>query len=143
LADVSSDSSTWGFLYDLCAAVGPGCPNRKRDVQIVQFLLFRCLDAKHEDLTSKVGKHSLDGIMGPYTTRAIVAYQEDNAATCLLLDGRVDPGGYTIKRLMDDYATRYPGKLGEPWTFANCPKDLAEYWQGRAGMRPAPGSPER
>ena len=72
------------------AAVGRGGKNDPDDVRIVQRLL-------NEASPSGQGPLTIDGIAGPETTAAIQAFQKMGGHGA---DGRVDPGGITIKRLV-------------------------------------------
>ena len=74
------------------ASVGLGGKNSPADVKYVQFLL-----SDHLAMVAGQGL-AIDGICGPKTQAAITKFQQLNM---LVADGRVDPGGPTIKRLQD------------------------------------------
>jgi peptidoglycan hydrolase-like protein with peptidoglycan-binding domain len=80
-------------FYDVDAAVGTGCPNRREDVYLVQFLISVIWGKKdmHGDVVGAAGKPAprVDGICGPETITAIRQFQEYYGVT--LVDGRVDP----------------------------------------------------
>lgn len=69
------------------SAVGPGCVNRPRDVRIVQDLLNR----------GSSTRLAVDGAFGAKTAAAIVTFQRRVLARP---DGRVDPDGMTLRRLI-------------------------------------------
>jgi peptidoglycan hydrolase-like protein with peptidoglycan-binding domain len=69
------------------AAVGPGCGNQPRDVRIVQDLLNRGASAGL----------AVDGAFGSKTAAAIVDFQRGFLSRP---DGRVDPDGVTLRRLI-------------------------------------------
>jgi peptidoglycan hydrolase-like protein with peptidoglycan-binding domain len=72
------------------ASVGVGGKNVPADVKYVQFLLS-------DHLAQGNGQGlAIDGICGPKTQAAITKFQQIKTG---LVDGRVDPGGPTIKRL--------------------------------------------
>jgi peptidoglycan hydrolase-like protein with peptidoglycan-binding domain len=75
----------------LCTSVGRGGANRADDTRLVQRLLNDARAATNAALLA------VDGIVGPKTTAAIEEYQRKNA---LPTDGRVDPGGPTLKHLV-------------------------------------------
>jgi hypothetical protein len=71
------------------APVGAGGTNESGDVRVVQDLLNRAADAGL----------AVDGECGPLTTTAITDYQKRFLRRA---DGRVDPDGQTLRRLVDD-----------------------------------------
>ena len=73
------------------ASVGDGGKNRAADVRYVQFLLSDHLATGNDEARLQV-----DGICGPKTREAIRRFQQ---AQLGFADGRVDPGGPTIRRL--------------------------------------------
>jgi hypothetical protein len=74
----------------LTRSVGQGGANVPADVRYVQFLL--------SDWLLGEGKEALkvDGKCGPLTNKAIIAFQADHTQH---RDGRLDPGGPTIRAL--------------------------------------------
>ena len=108
-------------LYSVDQAVGPGCPNERRDVELVQFFL---------NAVSKPGGGlpgiqpagetplNVDGIFGPKTAAYIKNYQAAGAGQAYV-DGKVSPiqGGsvvgaihektLTIAHLNAGYAKRF------------------------------------
>jgi len=76
----------------LIQSVGQGGANQAADVRIVQHLL--------NDWLAKEGRIKLatDGIAGPKTHAAILAFQKSQAR---MPDGRVDAGGPTLRALWD------------------------------------------
>ncbi len=73
------------------ASVGDGGKNQSADVRYVQFLLSDHLASGDEGARLQV-----DGICGPKTREAIKRFQQGQLG---FADGRVDPGGPTIRRL--------------------------------------------
>ncbi len=86
--------------------VGPGGRNRSEDVRLVQRLL--------NDARAREGGHRLavDGIAGPKTDAAILQYQKSHG---LAADGRIDPGGPTLKHLVDAHLASFQAGLIKPY----------------------------
>jgi N-acetylmuramidase len=80
-------------MPDISAAVGPGAPNASADVTIVQNLLIR-----HRRWLNGVAAPQENGQFDQATAAAIIGFQKDGCAL-LNQDGRVDKGGFTIRRL--------------------------------------------
>ncbi len=76
-------------------SVGQGGKNKSADVRIVQSLLIKqgCLAALSTD-----GKSNADGVYGNNTQNAILKFQSEKMGLTNP-DGRVDPGGQTMKAL--------------------------------------------
>lgn len=87
------------FFYNVDAAVGPGCPNQKNDVLLVQYFL-RTINNNPNSFAPPLPPLplgpgeiiTLDGIAGPITFRAIKHFQEVGRArgNSIATDGRVD-----------------------------------------------------
>jgi peptidoglycan hydrolase-like protein with peptidoglycan-binding domain len=128
--------------FGLSAAVGPSCPNRKRDVMIVQWLLYRYFEAQDfssapdEDYDLRV---NIDGIMGPKTAKAIVTFQKMNPLGCPYLDGKVDKDQFTIAWLEYQYSQNYPEYYYEPAKDPECPKELADSFDPTVAIGKAVG----
>jgi peptidoglycan hydrolase-like protein with peptidoglycan-binding domain len=76
----------------ITGSVGLGGSNLPQNVMIVQYLL-NCIPANSGGPTTEL---AIDGIVGPKTIAAIQRFQR----TLLnFADGRVDPGGKTLKAL--------------------------------------------
>ncbi|MBA3446236.1 MAG: hypothetical protein H0T56_01265 [Pseudaminobacter sp.] len=87
------NQSSLRAAYLVDAAVGRGCPNRKDDVYLVQFLL-NALWGKTSDGTVIGGDGpapAIDGICGARTVNAILVFQK--------WYWRVTPGGFTDGRV--------------------------------------------
>lgn len=113
--------SSMKLCYTVEQAVGTGCPNRRDDVLLVQFLLKIISEGPEKTKYTPPGKGPLkcDGLWGPtsqaYLNRYIVANTNANPNAPLTKDGRVDPvvGGkftgaisgnlYTILALNNSY----------------------------------------
>ncbi|MFE6162157.1 peptidoglycan-binding protein [Streptomyces sp. NPDC056486] len=89
----------------ISATVGAGGTNTPDDVRVVQDLLNRAADAGL----------AVDGVCGPDTRQAITAYQ---AAFLRTPDGRVDPGGQTLRRLAAEARDRRGPPRSDPATAA-------------------------
>jgi hypothetical protein len=89
----SCANDAWPSYYNLHAAVGPDCPNRKDDVMLVQFLLKQHYSSPQHRAYAPAGEMVVDGIWGPITSRWLVAFQlsKRNAGWLVLVDGRADP----------------------------------------------------
>jgi hypothetical protein len=75
------------------ASVGAGGTNQADDVRVVQDLLNRATGSKL----------AVDGICGTHTTTTVTDYQRSFLSRP---DGRVDPGGQTLRRLTADSERR-------------------------------------
>jgi hypothetical protein len=80
-------------FYNLDQAVGPGAPNQRTDVLLVQFFLRELF--KQPDLLpdKPPGDLAVDGIFGPVTAQWINRYQKQllRKGFSVQADGRVDP----------------------------------------------------
>ena len=78
-------------FYNVSAHVGPGRPNQNDDVLLVQFLLKKCGEL-YSDFSS-FRALSVDGVFGPKTAAAIVAFQtaEKKRRPTIVVDGVVSP----------------------------------------------------
>lgn len=123
------------FFYNLDAAVGPGSPNKKDDVLLVQYFIKAILDdpvASNPPLPLKPGEvFNVDGIAGPITFRAIKHYQDmrRSKGVAILSDGRIDRasrgGGITaILFLNTDYKNARPNDFKSIAFAADCPPGL-------------------
>lgn len=69
-----------GFFYNLTMAVGPGCPNRRDDVMLVQYCLKKTFEnptVVRPPLPPYTGKKIVvDGNCGTITLKAIERYQK-------------------------------------------------------------------
>src|SRR5262245_22639083 len=82
-------------FYNVDAAVGPGAPNRRDDVLLVQYMLrenFKILNTFGRD-PFPGGSVAVDGAAGPQTFAAILHYQNTlkKGGSSIATDGRVDP----------------------------------------------------
>jgi peptidoglycan hydrolase-like protein with peptidoglycan-binding domain len=87
-------------------SVGSGGANKPEDTRLVQRLLN---DARARDGGQRL---AVDGIAGPKTNAAILQFQSSHG---LLADGRIDPGGPTLKRLVDDHLASMQAGLISPY----------------------------
>jgi hypothetical protein len=78
-------------FYNVSMAVGPGCPNMREDVMLVQFLLA-LLYADPTLTRPSPDKLKVDGVFGPITEKWILGYQRDAVrhGLAVKVDGRVD-----------------------------------------------------
>jgi hypothetical protein len=109
-----SNHSRLKLSYTVDAAVGPGCPNRRDDVLLVQFLLRVAM----EDIPGRPGSGyrppgqapiAIDGLYGPMTLAYIQYFEEEgnrrNPTNQVTTDHRIDPvvggqpGGSLSQRL--------------------------------------------
>lgn len=74
----------------LGGSVGRGAFNNPADVRVVQHLL-------NDVGTPGARPLKVDGAVGPLTISAILAFQRSNGGST---DGRIDPTGATLKRLI-------------------------------------------
>lgn len=79
----------------IAAAVGSGGQNRSADVKTIQEMLNKALP----NWGGPSPKLATDGICGNLTKNAIRRFQEVQLGTYFFPDGRVDPGGKTLRRL--------------------------------------------
>src|SRR6478609_1214311 len=92
-------------MTDLSESVGQGGSNRRDDVRVVQGLLNR------QNL-SPLAKLEMDGVCGPATIEAIRHFQTRSLGI-QSPDGRVDPGGRTMRQLNIGSADRGSGSSPE------------------------------
>src|SRR4029453_15575223 len=76
----------------IAADVGPGCPNRRDDVLVVQSLL----NVAYARIRVPSRTIAVDGIVGPETNAALLHFQRTHFGRG---DGRVDAAGRTLARL--------------------------------------------
>lgn len=69
--DTKYSSSDLKYFYNVTKSVGPGRPNQKGDVALVQALLRKNYD------DNEVSKLVIDGICGPKTKSAILKFQKE------------------------------------------------------------------
>ena len=91
------NSGTVTLAYTVDSAVGPGCPNQRPEVLLVQHLLRLAWN----DVPTSRGFRppgetkplNVDGLYGPTTQRFIKFFQEEakRRGANVLLDGKVDP----------------------------------------------------
>ncbi|WP_207480963.1 peptidoglycan-binding domain-containing protein [Arenibaculum pallidiluteum] len=90
-------------------SVGKEGSNSKGDVRVVQLLLNDWLGGEHKTLLK------VDGIAGPKTEAAILAFQK---AKTKVVDGRIDPQGPTIKALAALHLKALLSGI-EPWVYTD------------------------
>jgi len=81
----------------ILGSVGEGGNNEEKDVRVVQRLLNDWLASTSRPLLK------VDGIVGPKTTAAIVAFQRANIG---IDDGKIDVGRRTINLLFNQHLSR-------------------------------------
>jgi hypothetical protein len=81
--------SSFKEMLMITASVGQGGANRPHEVRAVQLLLN---DWREQNRLPPI---RVDGLVGPETIRAILAFQTSNA---LPQDGRIDPEGPTLRK---------------------------------------------
>src|ERR1700722_892256 len=86
----------------ISGSVGHGAANTAGDVRLVQRLLNDALGQKRKTLLK------VDGIVGPKTRSEIENYQKNHN---LLTDGRIDQGGPTLKRLIEEHYSSFVAGL--------------------------------
>jgi peptidoglycan hydrolase-like protein with peptidoglycan-binding domain len=91
----------------ISASVGKGGRNKPEDVRLVQRLLN---DARVREKSGE--RLVVDGIAGPKTDAAILQFQGGHSVA---RDGRIDPGGPTLKRLVDDHLASLQAGLIMPY----------------------------
>ena len=105
-----TDSPEHPLVLDIDEPVGKGCPNRKLDVYVVQYLLKLVIDSPKTSRKMDILPATplqIDGIFGERTAEAIRFFQVNGSRGPLAVgtDGRVEPtrGG--------TYAGSVSGKL--------------------------------
>jgi|ERR1700722_5147573 hypothetical protein len=107
MARVFVSTGVLPVLYAIDQAVGSGCPNRRDDVLLVQFLLKVVSEGPKKDKYTPPGRGPIqcDGAWGPisqaYLNQYIAANSASNPNSPLTKDGRVDPvvaGNFTGSR---------------------------------------------
>lgn len=107
-------------------SVGRGGTNAKPDVRFVQRML------NNAGMLPGTPLLMVDGIAGPKTTSSIESYQRRQG---LLTDGRVDPSGPTVKRLIQAFLATLvlgmvyrppPGSIPEPLSTGAAASTLVE-----------------
>src|SRR5262245_11639963 len=122
----------------IAADVGPGCPNRRDDVLVVQSLL----NVAYARIRVPSRTIAVDGILGSETHAALLHFQRAQNGVA---DGRVEPGGRTLARL--NAVAAGPPRSADTARGASAPSDLglaldaaslARYWAGagRAHLEP-------
>lgn len=133
------------FFYNIDSAVGPGCPNHREDVLLVQYFLVTinnnpsAFSPPFPPLALGPGEIlKVDGVPGPITFRAIRHFQDiaRKRGNSVAADGRVDPAKgsgfgsitntqFTIIFLNNGYRTIRPGQFQNIAIFAgDCPATL-------------------
>jgi hypothetical protein len=128
-------------FYNLDQTVGPGAPNQRSDVLLVQYFLRELFN--HPDLRADKppGDVPVDGLFGPVTAIWIGCYQKQLKAKgfSVVTDGRVDPARgelmfskvaisherYTIWHMNVSFRKRYPQAHDHLETAPGVPRDLA------------------
>jgi uncharacterized protein (TIGR02594 family) len=100
-------------MAGITASVGKGGVNRRQDIEVVQGLINRNL-ARLTPLAPLV----VDGMIGTRTISAIEEFQR-RVLNMGYPDGRVDPGGRTLRALNGDVVS--PGPGGAPAIHADAP----------------------
>jgi peptidoglycan hydrolase-like protein with peptidoglycan-binding domain len=90
----------------ISGSVGSGGKNTAEDVRLVQRLLN---DAR---VRNGLERLKVDGVAGRLTCAAILQYQNSNGLTA---DSRIDPGGRTLKHLMDAHLASLKAGLITPY----------------------------
>jgi hypothetical protein len=133
-------------LYNIENAVGPGCPNGRTDVALVQFFLHQILTHPRMALAKPPGeKIKITGSFDPTTGVWIKAYQDDKKKRhSIFADGRIDRAKgaqydnasisqttYTIVHLNIDHARLFRSEHNHLERHPLIPGDLkAELQQG-------------
>ncbi len=107
-------------FYNVDSAVGPGCPNKRTDVMLVQYFLRRLYYNSVKQYKPDGPPVEVTGVCDDRTKAWILFFQKELTSTGnnVLVDGRVDPGkqgqlsaisrtGYTIEGLNVQHAKRY------------------------------------
>jgi putative chitinase len=115
----------------LLAAVGPHCPNQRDDVDTVQRLLNLCAAAGRIELDEDTLK--TDGVFGPKTLRAIMAFQRRVLGE-LAPNGRVDPEGPAVTRLCASLPTTLDATLLALIYLRAADQDVAEFAKRITGV---------
>jgi predicted chitinase len=127
-APVSTSGRGAGLIL---AAVGPQCPNQRDDVETVQRLLNLCAEAGRMTIDDDVLK--TDGVFGPKTLQAIMAFQH-TVLGAQAPDGRVEPGGPVVMRLCESLSTDLDAALLALIYLRAADTDVAELAKGIAGV---------
>ncbi len=128
------------FFYNVDLTVGPGSPNRRDDVLLVQFFIKSVFDNTSRfnppfaPLPLQPGRvFKVDGIAGPITFGAIKHYQATLAAqgTLMLDKDRVERAGRgtgitTILFLNRDFKSVRGNDFNNIGMAADCPLDLKD-----------------
>jgi len=110
---IKSSTPQFKVAYTIDQAVGPGCPNQRDDVLLVQHLLRIAWNSAPASPGFRPPEHKqpliADGAFGPTTARFIKFFQEEairRGAPCAK-DGRVDPvrGGSTFGSISGTFYT--------------------------------------
>jgi hypothetical protein len=124
-----------GDLYNVNFAVGANAPNKRDDVLLVQWLLYRAY-TDHPLLAPPGDDLAIDGWIGPETVKWITAFQTDmrRLGRPCAKDGRVDsarkPAGavskapYTIRYLNGAVMSANPDVFANPATDPDMPPEL-------------------
>jgi len=106
---VATSLPTIKVFYSVEQAVGPGCPNERRDVMLVQFFLRAASKpAGGLPAVQPPGQAALtvDGVFGPKTAAYIKHYQTVGGSAAYA-DGKVSPvqGGSVVGAIHEKYLT--------------------------------------
>jgi len=131
------------YFYNVGETVGPGAPNRRIDVLLVQFFLKVIIDNPqtfNRPMPPPPGRPMVvDGIAGEITFRSIKAFQEHiriGGQLSIVSDGRihravgsgfgaVSKSQFTITFLNTAYKAVRPAQFRNISDSADCPGDLA------------------
>jgi putative chitinase len=102
-------------------SVGQGLRNERIDVTVVQVLLDMNCGAPLDYDPVQV-----DGVFGNETSRGIKDFQR---ACGLAVDGQLDPGGPTLRRLTDGIPAEFCALSLQGIMSAASPRDIATFWQ--------------
>jgi hypothetical protein len=143
--------SSYSIIFVNDEAVGRGCPNRRDDVLLIQFMLgmLAAINSRFEfgevDFAPTGFPRTLkmDGICGPHTIASIKNFQrmgslkKQGTALAMIMDGIVNPvragqpwtplgsNVLTIVRMNHEYYQMMgPGSLTDVGALVNMPKEL-------------------
>jgi len=133
-----SNESVLVHFYNVDFAVGPGCPNKRDDVLLVQYLMKAVFDSAPTERPPGPPL-TVDGVAGEITFRHITRVQDlahRLGKTTQAVDGRVDKAKkttvasishtvYTIVNLCAGYKHARPKDYANIALAADCPKELA------------------
>jgi len=139
-------------IYNVSFPVGPGMPNRRVDVMLVQTLMkFANFTRSNPGLGPLEASRNItvDGIFGPQTQRMITAFEADRKSAGLLLvaDGVVESsskdgftGGGVLFKIVH---LNRSAKRSDQFRYANLPFDPATNAVLRGALQPGATPPPR